>query len=130
MTRYGPYESNYGHLFFIDIYEDGTRKSIWVHKEVLEKKLGRPLADNEVSHHIDGDKKNNSPNNLEVMPKGKHNSLHIPEADLFFFTCPICGTPAVKRMNLVKHNRKQGSAGPFCSRKCAGKHNTNVQYGK
>ena len=38
------------------------------HRLVAEEKLGRPLRKEEVVHHIDGDYKNNDPNNLMVLP--------------------------------------------------------------
>jgi hypothetical protein len=43
---------------------------------VLEQKLGRPLASNEVAHHIDGDITNNSPDNLEPKTRFDHGSHH------------------------------------------------------
>ncbi|MGO4997812.1 HNH endonuclease [Oribacterium sp. Sow4_G1_1] len=38
------------------------------HRVVAEQKLGRPLKKGEVVHHRDGNKYNNSPENLEVFP--------------------------------------------------------------
>lgn len=34
------------------------------------------------------------------------------------------------RLSNAIQNRKQGKAGPFCSRSCAGKYGANVQNGK
>src|SRR5262245_45901020 len=34
------------------------------HRLVMARKLGRPLKESETVHHIDGDKENNSPDNL------------------------------------------------------------------
>lgn len=46
------------------------------HRIVMEEKLGRPLRKNELVHHINGDKLDNRPENLEVMTKAEHVSLH------------------------------------------------------
>ena len=37
------------------------------HRAVAEQILGRPLLDGEVVHHIDGDKRNNRPENIMVF---------------------------------------------------------------
>lgn len=43
------------------------------HRLVMSEKIGRPLLRDEVVHHIDGDKQNNSVENLEVYDKnGSH----------------------------------------------------------
>ena len=42
----------------------------------MEKKLGRYLQKNEVVHHIDGNPRNNSPENLVVFQK---NSTHLKD---------------------------------------------------
>lgn len=46
------------------------------HRVVAEGALGRPLARGEVVHHIDGDKRNNAPENLEVITQGEHMRRH------------------------------------------------------
>ncbi len=46
------------------------------HRVVAEKMLGRPLSNNEVVHHKDGNKTNNRKSNLKVMTKEEHFKLH------------------------------------------------------
>ena len=41
------------------------------HRLVLARRLGRLLLDHETVHHIDGDKKNNHPDNLQLR-QGRH----------------------------------------------------------
>jgi hypothetical protein len=39
-----------------------------IHRIVAEQKLGRPLQKGEVVHHIDGNRHNNHPDNLMILP--------------------------------------------------------------
>jgi len=47
-----------------------------VHREVAEKKIGRPLREHEVIHHKDGNKRNFSRKNLRVTSRSYHSRLH------------------------------------------------------
>jgi hypothetical protein len=49
---------------------------VFEHIIILEAKLGRPLAPGEVSHHIDGNKLNNHPENLDAFPSQKQHQNH------------------------------------------------------
>ena len=49
---------------------------IYEHIFVMEQELGRPLTENECIHHLDGDKANNSTNNLIVLSLSHHSRLH------------------------------------------------------
>lgn len=49
------------------------------HVAIAECKLGRELKQNEVVHHIDRNRLNNSPENLEVLTKTQHARLHSAE---------------------------------------------------
>lgn len=46
------------------------------HRLVMERQLGRILAPAEVVHHVNGDKMDNRPDNLEIMTLAAHTSLH------------------------------------------------------
>ena len=47
------------------------------HRAVAEKSIGRKLVPGEIVHHIDGDKHNNAPENLQVMTQSEHVKLHF-----------------------------------------------------
>lgn len=48
------------------------------HRTVAEQKIGRPLLPGEVVHHIDGNHRNNAPENLQVMSAADHLREHRP----------------------------------------------------
>ena len=49
------------------------------HRLVVEREIGRKLTRYEVVHHKDGNKYNNSPDNLEVMSLSEHSRSHTKE---------------------------------------------------
>lgn len=46
------------------------------HRVVAEQMIGRPLLPSEVVHHIDGNKHNNDPSNLQIMTPSEHSREH------------------------------------------------------
>lgn len=55
---------------------DGERLE---HQFVMEKILGRALSDGEVVHHKDGNKSNNSPDNLQLTTQSEHIREHLAD---------------------------------------------------
>lgn len=59
-----------------DEFKGSGLKYVLEHRLVMEKKIGRYLKNDEVVHHIDGNPSNNSPENLQLMERGEHASMH------------------------------------------------------
>lgn len=111
-------------MFFVDYFADGTRKSVWAHREMMEMHLGRKLEADEVVHHRNGVPDDNRIENFEVMTSADHASHHSPEPEIAEYVCHECGVKFPVLMRQVRHNQiKKGGDGPFCGRRCAGRHN-------
>lgn len=49
---------------------------VYRYRLVMEEKIGRLLAPNEVVHHKDGDEANDDPSNLELITQSVHATIH------------------------------------------------------
>lgn len=57
------------------------------HRVVAEQKLGRSLLPGEIVHHIDGNKRNNEPENLMIFAsQEEHAAWHVREERFFYGT--------------------------------------------
>lgn len=63
---------------------------------MIEKHLNRPLSKDEIVHHKDGDKMNNSIDNLELTNRSEHSRKH---ADTPIKFCVDCGTVLTDKRN-------------------------------
>lgn len=65
------------------------------HRVTMEKHLGRPLFSWEIVHHKDGNKRNNSIDNLEIMSQSDHIKQHFTK----FTECSLKGCDKKHKSN-------------------------------
>lgn len=128
---HGPYTSEKdGRQRVVIVFEDLSKKTVSYPKYLLEQELGRELdPDLETVDHIDTNFLNNERSNLRIIPRSKHCKEDAIHVELVEIECALCGMKAKKKGKDLLNNKKQGKAGPFCGRSCAGKYNSYVQYG-
>lgn len=107
-------------------------KTLSYPKALVEVRDNRRLLNNETVDHIDEDFTNDAIDNLQILSRmenaEKTFKLNEERArKIFTGVCLECNIIFTKTLNHIKHNLKQGKAGPFCSRQCAGKHNQKIQ---
>lgn len=58
---------------YIYIYRNGVQ--MYAHRAIMEDLLGRPLAESEQVHHLDGNRANNDPSNLVIIGTAAHTAI-------------------------------------------------------
>jgi hypothetical protein len=66
------------------------------HRVVMENKLGRKLSSDEIVHHIDGNKKNNQVDNLELTNRSLHAIHHSTKYN------PVCSVERCRKKHYLK----------------------------
>ena len=86
------------------------------HRIIMENHLNRLLNANEVVHHINGDKKDNRIENLEVMTRSEHTRNHqlVKGSKWLILRCPQC-------KNIFHRARNQTHIIKKCSYTCCSK---------
>ncbi len=73
----GKNKISYDNGYACRINEEG--ELVYIHREILEQKLGRKLKPGEIAHHIDENKLNNDPSNVELKNRSNHAKIHVDE---------------------------------------------------
>lgn len=98
------------------------------HRFVMVQKLGRELERRDLVHHKDENKRNNHPDNLEILTVQKHNAEHSRGVTMADLMCATCSKAFRRDIRQVKCKMKIGQTLFYCSRKCQGKVNGNGKY--
>lgn len=92
---------------------------VYMHRLVLERKLGRLLTQDEIAHHDNEDKADNHPDNIILSTRSAHTVLHMSTgttmADL---TCNYCGN---KFQRAKRRTYKDKPV--YCNHSCAATRN-------
>lgn len=109
-----------GYRYFIDpdhplVYN--STKTVYLHRHLASIKLGRWLTHEEHVHHIDGNKLNNSLENLEVLSNKEHAHKHRGHILPLEVYCKNC----------CKLFIRENSKAIFCTLNCANTFNGNIR---
>jgi len=87
-------------------HKDGM---VYYHRHVASLKIGRWLLHSEHIHHVDGNRSNNDPNNLEIVTIQEHAKIHAHKKEILTLACKLCGRKFITNRSCAK----------YCSYKCS-----------
>ena len=124
----GPYMGSDGRRRCVLYFGEGKTTSRAYARLVIEASLGRKLLSSEHVDHIDGNKKNDAIENLQVLSDQAHRAKTSLEQSLkqcqkVSMACPVCGEDFK-----VSRWRLSVTEVPCCSRTCARAFKWRNQY--
>lgn len=119
-TVYGPYEGMKGGSIRRMVALVGERRTTMSYARYLAcVKEGRWLEEWEDADHIDDDRMNDDPSNIQVLPRPENLAKRVKGPTMVTLVCPTCNesfTRVKRNTHLVKGGRPTN-----CSRSCGGK---------
>jgi len=104
----------------IPIHPNANENGLYpLHRVLIENSLGRLLNTDEIVHHIDGNKENDSLANLEVLFASEHPRVHGKGRIMVAMLCPVCheGFVRIRSNTHLVQSRSDGQT--YCSRRCS-----------
>jgi|WetSurMetagenome_2_1015567.scaffolds.fasta_scaffold77982_1 hypothetical protein len=126
---YGPYTRKQDGRQHVILWDGTSRRTASYPKWLVEQRSKQLLEDGDTVDHKNRDFTDNHPSNLQVLGRAIHASLDAARAVPLKVICAWCGRTVTQRRSDYNGNRRQGKAGPFCSRTCSGKYGAAVQHG-
>ena len=117
----------------VDLVGKNIRRTYQIARLILEAHLGRILTSGETVDHIDGDKTNDTIENLRVLSLSANAADSAIRLNPQIFECPTCYQDFELSKDKLKNaarNRRLGKTGPFCGRSCAGRYGAKVGHGQ
>jgi hypothetical protein len=116
-----PWFNQSGYRACTVYFTDGSKTTVYEHRELMEAPLGRRLEPWEHVHHENEDRSDNRIENLKVTTPSAHAKHHAEdrEIEMVTLTCVGCGSTFERKARWERHNRKQKKTGPFCGKSCA-----------
>lgn len=132
---HGPYASGKQNRKRVLLYfKDGSRTTKSWARYLYEREHGE-IDPSLTVDNIDEDCSNDSLDNLQLLTRSENSKKSAANGKngirkKYTGTCPNCGAYFTRYLNRVRHNRKQGKAGPFCGKSCAGVYSMDVKMGR
>jgi hypothetical protein len=95
-------------------YRD-NRNRVYLHRYLKELDLGYYITPEYDVDHINGDKRDNKPENLQVLLRGDHTRRHNPVIDMSGRKCLLCGIKYEERVESNKRQWYQYETGFICT---------------